>query len=71
MTTNSDFSTRANWQVPSFDTPLWLGKQHAYCVVIPVINEGERIKNLIARMATLNIQNIADIIIDGGSKDGR
>lgn len=70
MTTNSDFSTRANWQVPSFDTPLWLGKQHAYCVVIPVINEGERIKNLIARMATLNIQNIADIIIDGGSKDG-
>lgn len=71
MTTNSDFSTRANWQVPSFDTPLWLGKQHAYCVVIPVINEGERIKNLIARMATLNIQNIADIIIiDGGSTDG-
>ena len=71
MTTNSDFLTPANWQVPSFDTPLWLGKQHAYCVVIPVINEGERIKNLIARMATLNIQNIADIIIiDGGSKDG-
>ena len=71
MTTNSDFSTHANWQVPSFDTPLWLGKQHAYCVVIPVINEGERIKNLIARMTTLNIQNIVDvIIIDGGSKDG-
>ena len=71
MTTNTDFSMRSNWQVPSFDKRLWLGKQHAYCVVIPVINEGDRIKNLIARMATLNIQHIADIIIiDGGSKDG-
>lgn len=71
MTTNNDFSMRHNWQIPSFDRPLWQGTQHAYCVVIPVINEGERIKNLIARMAALNIQNIADIIvIDGGSKDG-
>ena len=69
--TNIDFSVRANWQVPTYATPLWLDKQHTFCVVIPVINEGERIKNLIYKMAALNIASMADIIIvDGGSKDG-
>jgi len=62
---------RSTWQVPSCETVLWLGKQHDYCVVIPVINEGERIKNLLARMTALQIDALADIIIvDGGSKDG-
>lgn len=62
---------RTSWQVPSFDTPLWLGRQHPWCVVIPVINEGERIKNLLTRMAALSIADVADIIIiDGGSSDG-
>lgn len=62
---------RHTWQVPSFQIPLWLGRQHPYCVVIPVINEGERIKSLLARLAALKINSIADIIIvDGGSTDG-
>ena len=62
---------RSTWQVPSYETMFWLGKQHGYCVVIPVINEGERIKNLLARMADLQIDALADIIIvDGGSNDG-
>ncbi len=61
----------ASWRVPTFDTPLWLGRQYPWCVVIPVINEGERIRNLLARMAALKINATADIIIvDGGSKDG-
>lgn len=64
-------AARETWQVPSFDTRLWLGRQHAWCVVIPVINEGERIKSLLARMAALKIDNMADIIIvDGGTTDG-
>lgn len=64
-------SVRETWQVPSFETPMWLGRQHPWCVVIPVINEGERIKNLLTRMAAVNIHTIADIIIvDGGSTDG-
>ena len=63
--------TRATWQVPSYETRLWLGKQQPWCVIIPVINEGERIGNLLASMRKLNISGIADIIIvDGGSKDG-
>lgn len=73
MMTSSDIApaVREKWQVPSFDTPLWLGRQQPWCVVIPVINEGERIKNLLAKMAALKVDNMADIIIvDGGSTDG-
>lgn len=73
MNSTPDISpdVRATWQVPAFKTPLWLGRQHAWCVVIPVINEGERIKSLLSRMAALKIDALADIIIvDGGSKDG-
>lgn len=71
MNTTIDPKFRAGWQVPDFKTPLWLGRQHPFCVVIPVINEGERIGNLLSRMAALDIASIADIIIvDGGSNDG-
>jgi dolichol-phosphate mannosyltransferase len=62
---------KATWQVPGYDTQLWQGKQRNYCVVIPVINEGERIRNLIKKMQAVNITEIADIIIvDGGTTDG-
>ena len=62
---------RTSWQVPTFDTALWLGRQQPWCIVIPVINEGERIKSLLCRMAALKIGGIGDIIIvDGGSTDG-
>lgn len=62
---------RTKWQVPSMNIPLWQGKKHEYCVVIPVVNEGERIKNLLKRMSAIHISEIADIIIvDGGSTDG-
>ena len=38
-----------------------------YCVIVPVINEGERIRRQLARMAALP----ADLILaDGGSTDG-
>lgn len=62
---------RASWQIPTFEAPLWLGRQHRWCVVIPVINEGERIQNLLKRISKLEINKSADIIvIDGGSTDG-
>ena len=72
MNNASDISpeSRATWQVPVMETPLWLGKQHPYCVVIPVINEGARIENLLKRMEVNRIPAIADVIIvDGGSTD--
>lgn len=61
---------RNSWCVPTFDCRLWLGRSRSWCVVIPVINEGERIKALLGRMSALNIENSADIIVvDGGSTD--
>lgn len=53
------------------DVPMWLGRRHPYCVVIPVINEGPRIMNLLSRMQTIDVGSQADIVIvDGGSSDG-
>lgn len=61
---------RSTWVVPEFQIPLWLGRQRRWCVVVPVINEGERIQNLLSKMKALNIEEMADIlIIDGGSTD--
>ena len=71
MTLELSPDVRSTWQVPAFDIPLWLGQRHSYCVVIPVINEGSRIRHLLERMAEQRIAAIADIIIvDGGSTDG-
>jgi dolichol-phosphate mannosyltransferase len=62
---------KATWQVSSYENQLWQGKKRDYCVVIPVINEGDRIRNLIRKMQAVNIAEVADIIIvDGGTTDG-
>ncbi len=59
-----------NWEVPTYDITLWTDKKHDACVVIPVINEGDRIVSLLTKMSNLKINDIADIIIvDGGSTD--
>ncbi len=71
MTSDVSPEVRQAWQVPAFDTRLWLGRTQRWCVVIPVINEGERIRNLLQRMFALQVQGLADVIIvDGGSRDG-
>ncbi|GAB7127786.1 glycosyltransferase family 2 protein [Silvimonas sp. JCM 19000] len=60
-----------NWQVPAYKTQFWLERQHKYCIVIPVINEGQRIISLLTRMSQLKLEQQADVIIvDGGSTDG-
>lgn len=71
MTLKLSPELRATWMVPAFDTRMWLGQRHSYCIIIPVINEGDRIRSLLERMSDLQIAAIADIIIaDGGSVDG-
>jgi dolichol-phosphate mannosyltransferase len=71
MTSSIDPKARENWEVPDSKTIFWLEKQHPYCVVIPVINEGPRIGSLLNRMVALGVDRMADIIIvDGGSTDG-
>jgi glycosyltransferase involved in cell wall biosynthesis len=58
------------WQVPKFNLLIWRGRTKKWCVVIPVINEGKRIKSLLVKMYAIKIHLIADIIIiDGGSTD--
>lgn len=62
---------RARWQVPAFDVRLAAGRTHAACVIVPVINEGQRLHRLLDRMQQLRIAELADVIIvDGGSTDG-
>lgn len=46
-------------------------KSGEYCLIIPVINEGERIHALLERNVELGIHKKVDIIIvDGGTTDG-
>lgn len=59
------------WQVPTYRLDSLAERAHDYCVVIPVINEGRRIVDLLTRMSAVGTASLADIIIvDGGSTDG-
>ena len=61
----------ANWQIPVHETYEFKPRQHDYCVCIPIINEGERIRTQLQHMQKINTDSHADIIVcDGGSSDG-
>lgn len=56
--------------VPNFLCKEYNKKEKDYCVCIPVINEGTRIKKELERAKKANISKYVDIIIcDGDSKD--
>ena len=56
--------------IPEFNCKEYHKKMHDYCVCIPVINEGIRIKKELERALKANINGCVDIIIlDGGSTD--
>ncbi|KAB2715715.1 glycosyltransferase family 2 protein [Brucella intermedia] len=57
--------------VPAYEVMEFAPKTARYCIVIPVINEGERIGRQLVDMHRLGQAQASDIIIaDGGSKDG-
>lgn len=57
--------------VPKFDCYEFKEKESKYCILIPVINEGERILKELKRAQKYNIHMTADIILcDGDSNDG-
>ncbi|MDF2946605.1 MAG: glycosyltransferase family 2 protein [Bacillales bacterium] len=57
------------WEVPKAKYHEFKKKSTKYCIIIPIINEGERIKSQLEKMKYYS--NEVDIIIaDGGSKDG-
>lgn len=57
--------------VPRFEVHELSPKTAKYCLCIPIINEGERIKSELIRAFENDVPQIVDIIIcDGGSIDG-
>ena len=61
---------RRGWQVPAFDVAAMAPRGTRHVVLIPVINEGERIQRQLRDMAALNLSGQADIVVvDGGSTD--
>jgi dolichol-phosphate mannosyltransferase len=57
--------------IPHYDIVFSDVRKSEKCVIVPVINEGERIITLLKRMQYLRIASSCDIIIvDGGSSDG-
>lgn len=57
--------------VPHFECRGFTGKKNDYVVLIPIINEGNRIIHELQRAKKAEIYKYADIVIcDGGSTDG-
>ncbi len=57
--------------VPDFTKTEFAEKTSEYCVLIPIINEGNRILSELEMAKNADINKIADIILcDGGSTDG-
>ena len=57
--------------VPRFECREFLPKRNEYVVLIPIINEGKRIKQELLRAQRKKINELVDIVIcDGGSEDG-
>lgn len=57
--------------VPRYECREYAPKNTKYCVLIPIINEGERIKHELQRAKAAGVDKLCDIIIcDGDSTDG-
>lgn len=57
--------------VPDFECEEFASRKKDYVVLIPIINEGNRILNELKRAQAANMGGVADIVIcDGGSTDG-
>lgn len=61
--------TAPGWELPAFDTVVFREARHAYALVIPVINEGERIRQQLQRIREAQLP-VDVVIADGGSTDG-
>lgn len=57
--------------VPKFECIEYAEKKKEYVILIPIINEGDRIIKELTRANEYNVSDFADIVIcDGGSTDG-
>src|SRR5262245_10243739 len=63
--------SQRNWRIPDFTVTEFAPRATRYTVLIPVINEGQRIRRQLQCMAALGLTQCVDtIIVDGGSTDG-
>lgn len=57
--------------IPKFESDVFSSEHRDYVVLIPIINEGNRIINELERAKDAGVSSVADIVIcDGGSTDG-
>ena len=57
--------------VPAYTKAEFAEKKSRYCLLIPVINEGERILAELDRAAAAGVTRLCDVALcDGGSTDG-
>ncbi|WP_211277345.1 glycosyltransferase family 2 protein [Erythrobacter donghaensis] len=59
----------SDWDVPAHDAAVYAPRQYAHALVIPVINEGERIRGQLLRIQAAGLP-VDVIVADGGSSDG-
>ena len=62
-------SASEGWELPTFETATYAERGHDHALVIPVINEGSRIRDQLARIQDANLP-VDVIVADGGSTDG-
>lgn len=55
--------------VPDHERLVFSDKRHRYCVAVFVLNEGDRVRNQLAAMASF-ADRIDIVVADGGSTDG-
>lgn len=58
----------AAWEVSAHDVALYIERRHAHALVIPVINEGARIRSQLERIKAAGLP-VDVIVADGGSTD--
>ena len=70
MMTNRPLSNEG-WQVPSYEAIELGPRRSKYCVCVPVINEGGRLRAELTSMWHHGTTDLVDVVIcDGGSTDG-
>lgn len=68
MTDNSTASV-ADWQIPAYRAEVYREKRYDHALVIPVINEGPRIRAQLQRAQAVDLP-VDVLVADGGSTDG-
>jgi len=59
------------WDVPDHVVREYRGRRTRHATVIPVLNEGDRIRGQVERMHSAGVCDASDVVIaDGGSTDG-